>query len=110
MSIKYSDLVFSEPVPLASWEAPVRAGVYAILTPDARCKPRPFSVIYFGESGNMSERGFLDAHHKCGDWRRVAQSDAKLFIATYPMPYSTPEQRRAVEAALITNYNPVCNG
>jgi hypothetical protein len=108
--IKFSIYLFTEPEPLTSWQAPPRAGVYVILIPNGSYNPRPFQPIYFGESGDMSTRGFLNLHHKCGDWRRVARDDKNLFVAAHSMPTSTPEQRRAVESELVGLYSPVCNG
>ena len=64
MSIKFSSYAFNEPMPVTLWTPPYRAGLYAMLVPDGSCRPRPFRIIYFGESGNMSDRGFLRSHHK----------------------------------------------
>ena len=109
MSIKYSGYVFDEPVLISNWNAPYRAGLYAILVPDQSVTPRPFRVIYFGESGNMSERGFLKLHAKFPCWIREAGSENNLYVALLLMPDSTPEQRRVAETQLIANYNPACN-
>lgn len=109
MSIRYGGYVFDAPAPLAAWSAPGKAGVYAILVPDQTYRPMPFRVIYFGESGDMSERGFLKGHRKYSCWIREAGSEESLYIAVYPMPKSTPEQRRAVESKLISEVGPVCN-
>ncbi len=108
MSIKFSDYVFSEPILLNDWEPPYKAGIYVILKYDSSCTPRPYSYLYFGESGNISERGFT-SHHARPCWIRNAGGEAKLYIATYLMPSSTAEERRAVEAKLIAYYQPVCN-
>jgi hypothetical protein len=109
MTIRYGGYVFDAPAPVARWSAPHRAGVYAILVADQRCQPMPFRVIYFGESGNMSERGFLKGHPKYSCCVREAGSEQSLYIAVYPMPESTPEQRRAVADVLISEIGPVCN-
>jgi len=100
---------FSDPVPLAQWQPPARAGVYAILVPNDAVRPRPFSVIYFGQAHNYSERGFPNQHHKSFAWITTAQGKP-LHVATYDMPGSSEEQRCAVESALCSHYNPCCNG
>ena len=109
MAIRYGGYVFDAPAPVARWSAPHRAGVYAILVADQTYQPMPFRVIYFGESGNMSERGFLNGHPKYSCWIREAGSEQSLYIAVYPMPESTPEHRRAVAGGLISEIGPVCN-
>lgn len=109
MSIKFSNYVFVEPIPITFLTPPYRAGLYAILVPDITATPRPFRVIYFGESGNLSDRGFFKAHHKYFSWLLQAGVESNLYIAVYLMPLSTQEQRRLVESQLIADYRPVCN-
>jgi hypothetical protein len=109
MAIRYGGYVFDAPAPVARWSAPHRAGVYAILVADQTYQPMPFRVIYFGESGNMSERRFFRGHPKYSCWIREAGSEQSLYIAVYPMPVSTREQRRAVAVGLISEIGPVCN-
>ena len=108
MSINFSDYEFSEPILLTAWEPPYKAGIYAILKYDSSCKPKPYKSLYFGESSNMSERGFT-THHARPCWIRNAGGEDKLYIATHLMPFSTAQERRAVEAKLIADYRPVCN-
>lgn len=56
MSIKFDNFIFSEPEPLplplrtGLGQASPYAGLYAILCLDGRGKPKPFRVLYFGES------------------------------------------------------------
>jgi hypothetical protein len=108
MSINFSGYVFSEPSLLSAWDPPFKAGVYVILKYDSSCKPKPYLPLYFGESSNMSERGFT-SHHARSCWIRNAGAVNKLYIATHLMPSSTEQGRRAVEAKLIAAYRPVCN-
>jgi hypothetical protein len=108
MSINYDNVQFSEPIRLNDWEPPFRAGLYAILFPDQTITPKPFAVVYFGESGNMSERGFA-SHHKRACWISRSGNVNNLWIATYLMPNSTEEERRIIESRLISKYRPPCN-
>lgn len=108
MSINFSSYAFSEPILLINWEPPYKAGIYAILKYASSCKPKPYRSLYFGQSSNMSERGFSN-HHARDCWIRNAGGENQLYIATYLMPNSTDQERIKVEAKLIADYQPVCN-
>lgn len=100
---------FTDPFPLNGWIAPFGSGIYAILKPNPSNTPQPFDVIYFGETGNFSERGFPWNHEKSGSWIANAGAQYNLYISIYYMPYSTPQQRKQVESFLINAYKPKCN-
>lgn len=104
-------LSFSGPFQLKYWAPPQSAGLYAILkyTRGLLLAPDGWTVLYVGETGDLSERGFPSGHHAYPRWVYEAGSADNLYIATYMMPYSTPEQRRAVEKQLVTEYAPPCN-
>ncbi|HET7558775.1 MAG TPA: hypothetical protein VFK80_02355 [Limnochordia bacterium] len=104
-----SGLPFTMPVQLIRWTPPASQGLYAITVPDISIKPKPFRVIYFGETGDFSERGFPRSHHRFNDWVRHAGHEAQLMVSLHPMSGSTSQQRRDVERRLIETYNPVCN-
>ena len=108
MSIIYSDVEFTEPIQLTVWNPPSRAGLYAILISAPRMKPKPFEVVYFGESEDMSERGF-SSHHSRPCWINQAGSERNLWISVHLMPGSTKEERTNIESALVDRYNPSCN-
>jgi len=109
MSINYSSYHFTDPVSAASWDPPYRSGIYAILTPDSSIKPKPYRVLYFGESENMSDRGFWKGHHRYRCFISEAASESNLNIAVYLMPNSTSEERRKIEQKLVNDYDPPCN-
>lgn len=108
--ITFNNFTFTEPIALNQWEPSAQAGVYVILAPDSTCKPKPFRAIYFGEAGNFAERGFPSSHHKYTHWVNECGYPSRIFVAVYPMPNSTPEGRREVEAQLCASYSPSCNG
>ena len=109
MPIRFYDIDFSEPELLSNWNPTNQAGIYAIMIPNQFGRPMPFTPIYFGESENMSERGFL-FHHKRSCWlRQASNNENNLFISTYLMPNSTEEQRKNIESRLIAKYKPHCN-
>jgi hypothetical protein len=109
MSINYGGIQFNDPVRVTEWLPPFRAGLYAILVPDQSASPKPFRAIYFGESSNLSERGFLRSHIRYNSWIREAYSNNNLYISVHYMPDSTQQQRMELEKRLIDTYHPVCN-
>jgi len=109
VTIKWEDVEFEGPYPITDWEPPYRAAVYAIMM-----KPNPqakaYKIVYFGESSNLSERGFYRSYHKYDSWIREAGSEGNLYIGIHRMPGSTAEERRKVESDLILGpYKPACN-
>lgn len=86
---------------------PAEQGLYAILTPDETCGPRPFAVLYFGEARNLSERLNRD-HEKYAEWMKTAAGRGLYFGYHLTVGY-TYDQRREAEVELIRAYKPVCN-
>jgi hypothetical protein len=110
MSINLGGADFDGPFQLDDWTPPRQAAVYAILMRrDPVRKPKTYRPIYFGETEDLSERGFLRAHHKFGCWINEAGSTKNLFIAIYALTSSTEAKRRSVEARLVSDYEPECN-
>ncbi len=110
MSITWGNVSFDGPYSITNWDPPYRAAVYAIMMkPDPSNKPGTYRILYFGESGNLSERGFYKSHQKYDCWIDKAGSESNLYIGIHLMPDSTPEERRDVESALINQYKPDCN-
>ncbi|MCK5283257.1 MAG: hypothetical protein KAK00_07650 [Nanoarchaeota archaeon] len=104
---KTKEVKFNGPYPIKDWDPPNRAAVYTIMK--GADKEGYYSILYFGESENLSERGFYKSHHAYPCWINKAGSDSNLFIGIYLMPNSTREERREVEQSLISDYNPDCN-
>jgi len=110
MTIKWGDVEFEKPYSITDWEPPYRAAVYAIMMKrKPQEEPHKYTIVYFGESSNLSERGFYRSHHKYDCWVREAGSEDNLYIGIHRMPDSTDEQRREVESDLISQYKPACN-
>lgn len=105
MTITWGDITFDGPYPTTRWEPPYRAAIYAIMVKtDDR-----YRIIYFGESGNLSDRGFWRSHHRYQCFIDNAGSESNIYIGIYRMPNSTKEERKAVEQRLVDRYDPVCN-
>lgn len=106
--ITFHDRAFTEPARLSLAFPPIASGIYAILIPDPLCQPRPFRVIYFGESSNFSSR-VTENHEHFGDWVREAGGIANTYVAFCSTPFLREEQRCWVKRELIDRYRPVCN-
>lgn len=106
--ITFHNRAFTEPAPFLLSPPPIASGIYAILKPDPSCAPRPYRVIYFGESRNFSER-VTENHERFNDWVGEAGDAANIYIAFCPTPFLREEQRRWAESDLIARYRPVCN-
>jgi len=110
MTMTFDKYEFSKPVKITKWEPPESRGLYVILKPDlSSSPPLPLKPIYFGQTGNFAERGFIKSHKKYKDWIREVVEEEQILIAIYPMPDSTEEERKAIESKLINQYQPVCN-
>ncbi|MDQ5850034.1 MAG: hypothetical protein M3544_13840 [Pseudomonadota bacterium] len=109
MTIKFANRDFDGPFPAGSWVAPWYGGVYAVLVRDASWAPLPCRPIYFGQTGNFAQRGFLRGHAAYHSWLAAAGGESNLGIATHWMPASTEAARQAIERALLRQYRPECN-
>ena len=109
MGISYGGHIFATPRPLYPSLIPKQSGVYAIQTDDAQWRPQPYRPIYFGETGDFSERGFPYGHHAYFRWCAESGPLGALFISFLYLPFAAQEERQAIEAALIRQYSPVCN-
>jgi len=105
--IYFRDCRFSEPSPFSSAITIPSQGIYAILVRDEGFTPRPFHVIYFGESDKLARR--VNAQHESyADWMRQARG-AGLYVAFYNTAGTLARQRKELERQLIQEYNPPCN-
>jgi len=110
MSITWGGVSFDGPYAITSWDPPYKAAVYAIMMkPDPMNKPTTYRILYFGESSNLSERGFYRSHHKFKCWLDNAGSESNLYIGIHAMPESAQEDRTKVEQQLIDACKPICN-
>ena len=61
-----------------------------------------YTALYVGQTGDLSER--FDDHHKAACFKKNARTHIGILLE------SSEKKRLAIEADLIANYNPVCNG
>ncbi len=72
--------------------------VYTVL----KKPPSNFTILYIGQTGDLSIR--FDDHHKQACFDRNSKTHIGIHLE------STESSRLAVEADLLANYSPVCNG
>jgi len=105
MTIRWRNIDFDGPYPITQWDPPRQAAVYTIMyKTDPVNKPDDYGLIYAGESGDLSDRGFYKSHHKYNCWLQYARFEGNIYIGIFQMPGSTPQERKLVEAALINQY------
>jgi hypothetical protein len=103
----YQDRLFTEPVDFGG-ELPARAqGLYAILVADYSWWPRPYRVLYFGESDNLA-KSVNSKHEKYNEWLREA-SGAPLLVAIHTTPRQKAQKRKDAASELISALQPPCN-
>jgi hypothetical protein len=105
--IYFRDLRFTEPLPLDSPITIPTQGIYAVLVRDEGYAPRPFQVLYFGESERLARR-VTAQHESYGDWVRKARG-ADLHVAFYSTAGTPTRLRKELAKQLIQDYNPPCN-
>lgn len=105
--IYFRDRRFSEPLPFHSAITIPTQGIYAILVRDESFTPRPFQVLYFGESDRIARR-VTAQHESYGAWVGQARG-AELYVAFYNTAGTPSRQRKELEKLLTQDYNPPCN-
>lgn len=109
MTINWGGVEFSSPELMSFWDPPRRSAIYSIMKkPDPINKPDTYTILYFGESEDLSDRGF-STHHKRQCWINQAGSLANVHVGVHLMPGSTANERRQVESSLVNRYHPACN-
>ncbi len=111
--INFGGYSFSEPAILPPTPTAVdiflgQSGLYAILVYDPSYTPRPFRVLYFGESENIQTRA-TGTHENLSRWRTQAGPVTQIYRSLCPLSSATKLERQQVESALIANYTPPCN-
>jgi hypothetical protein len=111
--INFGGYSFSEPTFLPSTPSAVdiflgQSGLYAILIYDQSCTPRPFRVLYFGESENIQTRA-TGIHENFSHWKTLAGCRSQIYRSMCPLSSATKLERQQIESALIAEYAPPCN-
>jgi hypothetical protein len=109
MSIQFGDYLFDEPIPFGKWQPPKQPCIYAVLVHDPKVKPKPYTVVFFGESENLSDQSYFRSHIKYQCWVKQAGSEKNLYITHYRTPDAEPLTRKKILNALLNKYQPLCN-
>ena len=104
--ITYENVRFSDPKRFPPLLIPPTHGLYAIMVVNTSYRPRPYRLLYIGETECLHER-LTTSHEKYEDWKREAQG-ATLYYA-YHWFHGTQDSRKVLEAELIAKLNPPCN-
>ena len=107
--MKIGDVILRGPYPIKRWNPPYGAAVYVIMIKDDPGQQNMYTIIYSGESDNLSDREFYRLHPKFKCWLKRAGSEDNLYICIHEMPYSTCKDRKKVESSFMKRYKPVCN-
>jgi hypothetical protein len=83
------------------------AAVYAVTyQPDAVSRPKAHSVVYFGETGDLSKQFALIRDKVHAWWEQNGGTDADLYIFYHEMPGSSQHERVNVQHQLVAEYDP----
>lgn len=92
---------------LKEWHPSGGAAVYAVTyRPDAVSRPKSHSVVYFGETGDLSKQFPLIRDKVHAWWEQHGGTDAELFVFYHEMPGSSQNDRVNVQHQLIMEYDP----
>ena len=110
MSISWDGVPFDGPYRLDGLVPPRRSAVYAVMCRlEPLTQPDTYRILYFGETGDLSDRGLPWSHQSVPCWLRSGGSRSNLYIGLHYTPGLTEEQRRLLERRLTTRLQPPCN-
>jgi hypothetical protein len=99
------------PVPVDEWQPTNEAGVFFVLhRPDPENRPDVFTVDYCGERKRLgSYYGYPWINQRARKILSRAGSRENVFVAVYPMPGSTEQQREDIKWRFVKKYEPFFN-
>jgi hypothetical protein len=101
-------ITFSSCGSLDNWVAPVMPAVFAVTYHrDPRNKPKAHTVLYFGESDDLSQHALSIKRQLVENWEGNSLND--LFVFVHPMAGSTRIERARVQEQLVLEYQPYVN-
>ncbi|MBA3858350.1 MAG: hypothetical protein C0507_15705 [Cyanobacteria bacterium PR.3.49] len=90
--------------------APPGPAVFAVTyKQNPTSKPKAHTVLYFGHAENLNQDlpGVSEQLHDL--WTKHAGNREDLYVFFYPMPGSSPHDRRKVHDQLVSEYSPSGN-
>lgn len=104
---RHEKFSFSSCGVLNSWSAPTVSAVYAVTYQrDPQNKPRAHTVLYFGESEDLSRQAESIKREMSEVWQREGGNSTDLFVFIHPMNGSTRVERSRVLERLVLEYQP----
>ena len=92
---------------LRDWQPSTGPAVYAVTyQQDAVHRPKAHSVVYFGESADLSKQFALIRDKLNMWWEENGGSDRELFVFYHEMPGSSQHERVNVQHQLVSEYDP----
>jgi hypothetical protein len=76
---------------------------------DAANKPKAHTVLYFGESSDVSKDAITQCNNIQELWQNKGGGSSELFLFFHEMPSSTAMQREAVQSQLVSESDPPMN-
>jgi len=99
---------FYGPYQLNEWVPPTESGVYAILT-GTGVMVNQDELLYIGISRNFADGRIGSMHYAYRSWLENSEPRGNLYVAVYPMPYSSELLLALEEEKLVKLMNPSCN-
>ena len=95
---------------LNEWMPPVQPAVFAITyRRDPRNKPKAHTVLYFGESEDISQQISLVKRRVMDIFADDGGTSDELYVFVHDMTGSTKQQRSKVQERLVLEYQPQAN-
>jgi hypothetical protein len=89
---------------------PGYSAVFAITyKQDSANRPKAHTVLYFGESADVSKDVRMQCQNIRELWLNKGGNDSELYVFYHAMPSSTAWERAAVQAQLVSEYDPLMN-
>lgn len=107
---KRSRFTFMGGVTLRDWHPSGGAAVYAITyKPDSTNRPKSHTVVYFGESSDISKHSVDICNDLDSWWKDNGKGTSDLFIFIHEMPTSSRYERMHLQKQLTIEYEPIAS-
>jgi hypothetical protein len=92
---------------LKEWQPSGGAAVYAVTyQPDAVSRPKSHSVVYFGETADLSKQFAVIREKLHNWWEHHGGTHGELYFFYHEMPGSSQHERVNVQHQLVMEYDP----
>jgi len=110
LNIQWGETLFQNLAPFSGWSGPGGPGLFVVMVqPDRQNAPANYKALFFGEADNIADSEFFRIHPKFRCCVSEAERADHLYFAAFPMPDSSPIQRKQLQKLLVDQFHPVCN-